>query len=102
MTRTEHLLICLAEECNEVAQRVNKALRFGLTDIQEGQELTNRQRIRLEVNDLLGVLDMLIGEGILHGPNVVALDECDGIALMRKQEKVTRYLAYAKKHGALE
>jgi len=29
---TEHLLVCLAEECAEVGQAVGKALRFGLKD----------------------------------------------------------------------
>jgi hypothetical protein len=30
MTRKEHLLVIAMEECNEVAQRLSKALRFSL------------------------------------------------------------------------
>jgi len=33
MLLQEHLLIILAEECSEVAQRASKALRFGLREI---------------------------------------------------------------------
>lgn len=32
MNATEHLLVCLAEECGEVAKECSKALRFGLDD----------------------------------------------------------------------
>ena len=59
MKQGEHLLIILAEECAEVAQRCSKALRFGLDDIQPGQEMTNRQRIQEELADIMGVCAML-------------------------------------------
>lgn len=55
MTRDEHLLTILAEECAEVAQRCSKALRFGIDEVQPGQGLDNRRRIEKEFNDLLGV-----------------------------------------------
>ena len=55
MVRREHLLTCLAEECTEVGQRVTKALRFGLAEVQAGQTLTNRQRIAEEYRDLVAV-----------------------------------------------
>ena len=28
---TEHLLVCMAEECSEITQIINKTLRFGVT-----------------------------------------------------------------------
>jgi len=52
MTLDEHLLICLAEECSEVVQRITKALRFGLDEVQPGQEFTNSQRIGQELIDV--------------------------------------------------
>ena len=45
LTRQEYLLICLGEECDEVGQRVTKALRFGLSEVQHGQPLNNGDRI---------------------------------------------------------
>lgn len=94
MNRTEHLLSCLAEECAEVAQRVSKALRFGLTEVQPGQPLTNAQRIGQEFHDLLAVVEMLEDEGALDRPT-------DTHAIERKKAKVLAFLEYAEQCGAL-
>jgi len=62
MTREEYLLILLAEECAEVAQRATKVLRFGMTDpagSEPGQPYNNRERLLGEVNDLLTILGMI-------------------------------------------
>jgi hypothetical protein len=45
MNRTEHLLVCLAEECGEVIQSVGKALRFGLDHGYSDRTTTNAQDI---------------------------------------------------------
>lgn len=94
MDRTEHLLICLAEECSEVSQRVSKALRFGLQEIQPGQDLTNAQRIVGELVDLLAVVDMLENESVFELPH-------DQGALLRKQEKVRKFMDCAQQCGTL-
>lgn len=86
MTETEILLCCLAEECAEVAQRVSKALRFGLGERQPGQPLDNAERIVDELNDLITVADMLVERGILKSP----LEE-----KAEKYDKVMRYLDYS-------
>lgn len=65
MNITENLLITAAEECNEIAQRITKALRFGLTEVQKGQSETNAQRIIGEFNDLVAVLELLQSHGDL-------------------------------------
>jgi hypothetical protein len=59
MERTQYLLICLSEECAEVSQRASKALRFGLQEVQSGQEQTNAERIAQEFQDLLAIIEML-------------------------------------------
>lgn len=59
MTREEHLLSCLAEECAEVVQRVSKALRFGLRETQVGADYDNSERICLELEDLISVAYIL-------------------------------------------
>jgi NTP pyrophosphatase (non-canonical NTP hydrolase) len=95
MTRKEHLLIILSEECNEIAQRISKALRFGLSEIQPGQKLTNEERIRLEFADLLAVVEMLqYDEGVLD--KLVLRSEMDS-----KKEKVNRFLEYSRECGTL-
>jgi NTP pyrophosphatase (non-canonical NTP hydrolase) len=75
MTRTEHLLSITAEECAEVAQRVTKAMRFGLTEIQPGQPFTNADRIMAEFNDLQAMIEMHRHRfSTERGPN---LPDCD-------------------------
>lgn len=106
MTLREHFLTIAAEEAVEVAQRCTKALRFGLDQIQEARDdapwqnpgyLTNAERIREEVADLLGVLDLLglvdlhsIGDGVLRAGGE------------HKQAKITKYLQLSLKEGTLD
>lgn len=94
MTIKEHLLLCLAEECMEVGQRVSKSLRFGLGEIQAGQNKTNEERIAQEFNDLLGAYTLLRREGILNVP----LNE---VAVNTKIEKILQYLSYAADQGTI-
>lgn len=95
MNRTEHLLCCLAEEAAEVAHRVSKALRFGLTEIQPGQDLTNAQRIGQEFHDMLAIVELLEEAGALDRPS-------DTHAIDRKRNKVLAYMEYAEQCGTLE
>lgn len=90
MTREQHLLIGVMEECAEVAHRCSKALRFGLEETQEGQTLTNRERIVNEVTDLVAVLGMA---------NLLTIDMRQAVA---KQDKVERYLGYARSLGTCD
>ncbi len=94
MTQNQHLLLCLAEECNEVAQRVSKALRFGLSEVREGQPDDNAERIAQEMDDLRAVYEMLVHRGVLR------LGDEDRVCA--KVYKVTRYLDYSRSVGALE
>ena len=94
MTRTEHLLVILAEECNEVAQRCAKALRFGLREIEPGQRLTNADRIMQEYADLMALVDMLVEDQSLpHGHLTLAIQQ--------KRAKVKRFLNYSEECGTL-
>ena len=94
MNRTEHLLACLAEEANEVAQRAMKAQRFGLDEIQPGQSLSNFERLFAEFTDLTAVMGMLQDE-TNHRALVKPLD------VDAKQAKVRQYINYAESQGAL-
>jgi len=93
MNRSEHLLACLAEECDEVGQRVMKALRFGLAEVQKGQPLNNADRIAAEYADLVAVYEICRAEGILPAPEV---------DVEAKQAKIARYMNLAEDVGALE
>lgn len=97
MDRREHLLTCLAEECTEVGQRVAKALRFGLDEIQSGQPLTNRQRIAEEYRDLVAVANILVEEGIL-AVHEMAVSQKDVDA---KRTKIERFMAISRREGVL-
>jgi hypothetical protein len=96
MNRPEHLLTCLAEECAEVAQRVSKALRFGLHEVQAGQALTNAQRIVEEMRDLNAVSTLLQAEGILEGPCMPSADQA-----LAKLRKIERFMDISRREGVL-
>ena len=98
MTRNEHLMTIAMEECSEIAQRISKALRFGLEQVQEDADdapeqnpdrLTNRERIRKEYSDLAAMLEM-IGIGAPLGREMDA-----------KRAKVERYLQRSQRCGTL-
>ncbi len=97
MNRKEHLLICLSEECAEVAQRVSKALRFGLEEVQPEQHETNADRIVEELADLWAVTTLLEREGAFkaHGDRFLDLAE-------RKKAKLAQFMKYAEECGTLE
>lgn len=92
MNRREHLLACLAEECDEVGQRVMKALRFGLKDTEVGADVNNAQRIAREYADLVAVYRICIDEGILPKPD---------LNVRAKRAKIERYMEIAIREGAL-
>ena len=79
------LLIILMEEAAEVIQRASKALRFGVNEIQEGQPLTNAERVVYEMADLDAVLSMLVDRGTLDPRGWINMK-------MAKQKKVQKYL----------
>lgn len=99
MNRTEHLLTTAAEEANEVGQRIAKALRFGLSEVQPGQPLTNAERIVEEFHDLYSMLDWLKEEG--HLPAKISIVPSMHIRL-NKRHKVERFMAISREQGVLD
>jgi NTP pyrophosphatase (non-canonical NTP hydrolase) len=96
MTRTEHLLTILAEECAEVAQRASKALRFGPHEKQPGQDYTNLERIEAEMADLLGAYLMIADEtkGMYQPETLLGMRNL-------KKAKVEKFLNYSRECGTL-
>lgn len=96
MNKEQHLLVMLMEECDEVSQRASKALRFGINEVQEGQPLTNAQRIMYEFADLVAIVELLEEENLL-GSDEVTFQR----AVALKKEKVKKWLSYSKSVGTL-
>jgi hypothetical protein len=78
------------EECDEVSQRISKALRFGMEQVQPGQDETNRERILGEFAHLCAALHML---GLSAVP--------DRKQFADKQVKVEAFLHYSHLCGTL-
>jgi hypothetical protein len=95
MKRLDHLLTITGEEAVEVAQRASKALRFGLDEVQPGQPLSNRERLIVEINDLLAMVEMLEAEGV----DMSAVG--DDAALEAKKLKVENFLELSRFYGRL-
>lgn len=94
MTRTEHLLVCLAEECAEVQHTVSKILRFGWSHEWPAYGKTNLDVLEDEINDVLGVLNLLEGEGFQI--TISAHKQVE------KQKKVEKFINLAKSKGTIK
>lgn len=97
MNRKEHLLDIAQEECAEVAQRISKALRFSLEEVQQGQPLNNADRIMQEYYDLKAMIKLLQKEG--HLPEWS--EERSSFQMQAKIFQVEKYLLYSKSVGTL-
>jgi hypothetical protein len=108
MTRQEHLLIILGEECSELHQELCKALRFGVYE-QRDLPTDNSERIFKEFNDLMAMVEMVNGSAVLTSfeDASVTLGERglmyrDEALIRAKKEKVEKYLLYSKECGTLD
>ena len=95
MTEDEHLLLCLAEECDEVGQRVMKALRFGLNEVQAGQCFTNAERITQELYDLISVAEILCEREVIADPYPMAS------TIAAKRAKILKFMEIGRREGVL-
>lgn len=89
MTNEQFLLLKLAEECTEIAHVAMKTVQFGYSSVAPGQSLTNIQHIHNELDDLLGICQMLNDEcSFAYEPN----DD----AIIRKVKKVQHFRSMTK------
>lgn len=97
MNAIEHLTTCLGEEGAEIAQDASKCLRFGWNDrnFLNPTGPTNSERLVNELNDLIGVAEMLVAHGLLPE------DWMSRAKIEAKKEKVTNCMEYARKVGTL-
>lgn len=94
MIREQLLLVLAMEECDELSQRLSKAIRFGLDEIQKDQELNNSDRILYEFNDLLATIELIY--------DCTIRELIDDAAIVGKKVKIERYLEYSKQLGKYE
>lgn len=104
MNREEYLLMVAAEECMEVAQRIHKALRFGMEQVQmdpddkpeqNPERLTNRERIYREYFELRAVLGMAGIDAWASGKKVGDIEAA-------KCQRVNHYMQRSIAGGVLE
>jgi NTP pyrophosphatase (non-canonical NTP hydrolase) len=95
MTKEQFLLLKLAEECAEVAQRCSKQIQFGKHEVQNGQALTNGERLKNEIKDLMVLVTML--EEIKEIPEIDNFSQ----AHINKRIKLQKYLDLSTQLGML-
>jgi hypothetical protein len=100
MTREEHLLVIIAEECSEIAKNATKALRFGLDDCEPGQPDNNATRMLLELTDLLAVFEMMEVNDVMCAAYDEVTENRRGL-MDAKIAKVERFFEYSRQKGLL-
>ncbi len=85
MNLHEYILTCTSEECVEISHRISKALRFGLSEVQDGQQKTNAQRIAEELTDLIATVQLL------EAMNLIPVPADRMQAIDRKKLKIQEY-----------
>lgn len=95
MNQSEHLLVCLIEECAEVIKDTSKALRFGLDDSYIKSDKSNREKIEREFIELTAVHQMLIEQKILNISNISREIFDDKI------NRVNHFVKYAEEKGTI-
>lgn len=88
MSYEQFLLMKLAEEASEVSQIALKTIQFGMQEHCPGLSLNNKERIHEELNDLLGIVELL-NRTMSFGFKV------DNTAIDKKIIKVNKYLKYS-------
>lgn len=110
LSREQYLLTCLAEEASEVGEeaaklvkRATKAIRFGLEEVQQGQDKNNIERIAkviglmcYELNDLIAILEELGCD------NSNFQQVGDRQAIDAKKTKLDGYMFISKSRGIVE
>ena len=104
MNKQEQLMVIAMEECAELAQRISKALRFGMEQIQQDaddkpeenpERLTNRQRIQREYWDLRASLGLMMIDAWEITPESTRLER-------EKYLKIERYFERSRREGTLQ
>ena len=94
MKPADYLMLCLGEEGSELAQAVSKVLRFTPDDSAIIHGPTNMERLIMEYNDILAVVEMLKEHGV-DIPRVQTLID-------HKKERLATYMRYSERLGVVD
>ncbi len=99
MTREEHILTIIAEECSEIAKAASKSLRFGLDHIGPHADEANALLLYREAADLYAVIEMLTKENQIFSQvlEMANWNKC----IEEKKVKVEKYLELSRTRGRL-
>jgi NTP pyrophosphatase (non-canonical NTP hydrolase) len=98
LNRTTYLLVLLIEECAEVIQRVCKAIRFGLNEVQQSnseEKRTNERRLAEELADLQTIVCLLQEDGTMPTTGFAEWS-------YQKRVRILKYLRYSIALGLAE
>jgi hypothetical protein len=70
-SKTNEALVILQEECAEVIQEVSKCFRFGINDLNK-DGIKHSIVLEKEVADMLCMVDILVGQGVLDPARLAA------------------------------
>ncbi len=103
MTRTQFLLIKIAEECNEIAQCALKAAQFGLDAKDPRPEQnplghTDGKHLLIECADLAAIMELFAFETGLGPDSETQFDEW----IATKKGRVEKYYQIARNLGQIE
>ena len=94
MNLVQFLLGKISEESGEIVQISQKSQQFGLAEVCPGQELTNAERMHIEIDDLLAVVELLNEIGF-------EFTSCEKRKI-RKKSKIYHYLKLAVREGMVD
>jgi NTP pyrophosphatase (non-canonical NTP hydrolase) len=78
------IMLITQEECAEVTQAISKIFRFGFSSKHPVTGKSNLESLEEEIGDLLCMIDLLLGEHVIDGGNVMQ-------AKVRKSEKLNTW-----------
>lgn len=85
MNKNVHeIMLITQEECAEVTQAISKIFRFGFSSKHPVTGKSNLESLEEEIGDLLCMIDLLLGEHVIDGGNVMQ-------AKVRKSEKLNTW-----------
>ena len=97
INREQFLLLKLAEECAEVAQRASKSIRFATTRCRTGR--SHERRARDELGDLITTIAMIVEET----EHIARIEPGSAIQIAQEtRAKINKYYEYSIALGRVE